>query len=136
MLPSPSWPSECELDFCIFYHSLAWTNSFILHQTSKLKAPIQTLMNTLVLASKAADFCQAIILSDSISFSVDFFYQWLVANNVSLEVLEKIAVAAQNEEVQQLIGVSAVQMFRSRALEQKSPCKAARDNGDDNDDEI
>ena len=85
-------------------------------------------------AAKAKDFSNAFILIDTIPFSVDFLYQWLVSNDVNTEVMEELVIAVQDEEVQQILDISSVQMFISRTKERCSPRKSIQMN-DENDDE-
>lgn len=73
----------------------------------------------LLSSAKSKDFCRLLLLRDDIPFSVDYFYQWLVTNNINAEVIEEIAIAAQSKEVQNHIDVSMVQMFMSRTLQTK-----------------
>jgi hypothetical protein len=92
----------------------------------------------LLQSAKAKDFRHLFLLSENMSFSVDYFYQWLVTNNVTAEVMEEISIAVQDEEVQQYLDVSAVQMFMSRTIyrtkEQESQCKFVSGDSAQNDD--
>lgn len=92
----------------------------------------------LLQCAKAKDFRLLFLLSENMSFSVDHFYQWLVTNNVTAEVMEEISAAVQEEEVQQYLDVSVVQMFMSRTIyrtkEHESQCKSASGDSVPNDD--
>ena len=69
-------------------------------------------------AASSKDFCRTFILSENISFSADFVYKWLVTNNISSEIMEKITIAVQDEEIQHIMDISVVQMFISRTTHQ------------------
>lgn len=72
----------------------------------------------LVSSAKKVDFCNLFLLQDSIPFSVDYFYQWLVINDVGSNVLEEVAAAVQSREVESRLDVSVAQMFVSRTKQQ------------------
>lgn len=60
-----------------------------------------------------------ILLRESIPFSIDFFYQWLVTHGTDSIVVEQAAAAVSSHEVAQILDVSVVQMFLSRTIQQK-----------------
>lgn len=102
-------------------------------------------MSTLLLGANAKNFCDVFILSETIRFSVGFFYQWLVSCNLEgiPQVMKKISIAVQIEGMQKFVDVSSIQMFMSLTAqltkERSSPQKcvvSAANNVDDDDDEI
>ena len=120
-------------------------NLFNAIQVSKHKTPpssycgeIQALVTMLLRCARAKDFRELFLLSENTSFSIDYFYQWLVTNTVTTAVMEEIAVAVQEESVQNYLDVSVVQMFMSRTVyrtkEQESPWKSDSDDCTKNDD--
>ena len=74
-----------------------------------------------------ADLCHMFLIGeDSIPFSIVYFYQWLVAHDVKLNIYETILAAVSTDGVSRILDVSAVQMFLSRTIRQQhSPRKVA-----------
>lgn len=77
-------------------------------------------MNNLLMGANANNFCDAFILRETIPFSVDFFYQWLVSCDLEIipRVMKEVSIAVQIEGMQKFIDVSSVQMFLSRTAQQ------------------
>ena len=84
-------------------------------------------MNVLLVSAKETDFCNLFLIQESIQFSVEYFYQWLVAHAVEAGVFDEITAAASSHKVAHILDVSVVQMFLSRTMRQHrrqgSPCK-------------
>lgn len=84
------------------------------------------------------------LVQESIPFSVELFYQWMIAHDVEAGTFAEIAAAVSSQEVEQMLDVSAVQMFVSRTIQhqrQGSPCKVSvaslsLDGDDDDGDEL
>lgn len=68
------------------------------------------------------------LIQESVPFSVEYFYQWLVTNDIEADVLEEVADAVSSQSVAQVLDVSVAHMFLSRTIQQNrrhgSPCKA------------
>ena len=98
----------------------------------KSKAPahyidIECLASSLLDLANEADLCHMFLIGeDSIPFSIVYFYQWLVAHDVKLNIYETILAAVSTDGVSRILDVSAVQMFLSRTIRQQhSPRKVA-----------
>ncbi|KAL9191253.1 hypothetical protein ACHAXT_000959 [Thalassiosira profunda] len=94
---------------------------------ASLRADVEALAKMLLASAKKADFCTLFLIQDRVPFSVEYFYQWLVANDAEAGVLEEIAAAVSSPEVEQVLDVSVVQMFLSRSVKHRregSPCKS------------
>lgn len=86
------------------------------------------------------------LIRDSVPFSIEFFYRWLVAHEVETGILWEIAAAVSVVEVAEILDVSVAQMFLSRAIQRHQrrdlPSKgvdaalASPDKGDEEDDEL
>jgi len=100
-------------------------------QERKSKTPhnhdVESLANLLLISAKRTDFCSLFLIRESVPFSVEYFYQWLVTHDIEAGVLEEIADAVSSQKVEQILDVSVVQMFLSRTIQQNrrqgSPCK-------------
>ena len=79
---------------------------------------VEALASLLLASAKKSDFCTLFLIQDSVQFSVEYFYQWVVTHDVDAVVLEEIAAAVSSQEVEQTLDVSAVQMFMSRTIQQ------------------
>ena len=96
--------------------------------------------------AREADFRELFFIRDSVPFSIEFFYQWLVARDVETGILREIAAAVSGAEVAEILDVSVAQMFLSRAIQRHQrrglTCKgvdaafASPDKGDEEDDEL
>jgi hypothetical protein len=82
-----------------------------------------------------------------VPFSVEFFYQWLVARDVETGILREIAAAVSGVEVAEILDVSVAQMFLSRAIQRQQRrsllsegvdaiALALPNEGDEEDDEL
>lgn len=103
-------------------NSQKWCNFHFQFKSKDIQSPyheaVQTLTTTLLKAASSKHICHTFILSENISFSADFVYKWLVTNNISSEIMEKITIAVQDEEIQHIMDISVVQMFISRTTRQ------------------
>ena len=72
--------------------------------------------NLLIVNAKKTDFCTLFLLQESIPFSAEVFYHWLVAQDVDVGVLEEISAAVS--QLPQILDVSVAQMFLSRTAQQ------------------
>ena len=111
---------------------------------------VESLANLLLQQAKEQDFCNLFLIQESIPFSVEYFYQWLVTNDTKADILDEIAAAVSNQNVAQVLDVSTSQMFLSRTIQQHrrqgSPCKLINNDnaslssldeiGDDEEDEL
>jgi len=109
---------------------------------------VESLANFLLQQAKEQDFCNLFLIQESIPFSVEYFYQWLVTNDTEADVLDEIAAAVSNPNV--VLDVSISQMLLSRTIQQHrrqgSPCKLINsdnaslssldENGNDEEDEL
>jgi hypothetical protein len=88
---------------------------------------VESLANSLLPRASADDFCRLFLIRDSVPFSVEFFYRWLVAREVETSILGEIASAITGVEVANILDVSVAQMFVSRAIQRHqrrdTPCK-------------
>ena len=94
-------------------------------QSHNLK--IECLAISLLDLATETDLCQLFLIGEeSIPFSIVYFYQWLVAHDVKLNIYETIAAAVSSDSVSRILDVSVVQMFLSRTIRQQhSPRKVA-----------
>ncbi|KAL3777946.1 hypothetical protein ACHAW5_008349 [Stephanodiscus triporus] len=108
---------------------------------------VESLANSLLVRARAADFRRLFLIRDSVPFSVEFFYRWLVARDVETGILEEIAAAVSGSEVAEILDVSLAQMFLSRAVQRNQRhgppregfdriALAPPDEGDDEGDEL
>jgi hypothetical protein len=74
-------------------------------------------VDSLLARASAADFRRLFLIRDSVPFSVEFFYRWLVARDVETGILGEIASAVTGVEVANILEVSVAQMFVSRAIQ-------------------
>ena len=88
---------------------------------------VESLANLLLQQAKKQDFCNLFLIQESIPFSVEYFYQWLVTNDTAATVLDEISAAVSYPNVAQIIDVSSSQMFLSRTIHKR---------GNDEDDEL
>jgi hypothetical protein len=115
-------------------------------QTSNHYHDVESLANSLLVRAREADFRRLFLILDSVPFSIEFFYRWLVARDVETGILREIAAAVSVVEVAEILDVSFAQMFLSRAIQRHQrrglPCKgvdaalASPDKGDEEDDEL
>jgi len=112
-------------------------------QTSNHYHDVESLANSLLVRAREADFCRLFLIRDSVPFSIEFFYRWLVAHDVETGILREIAAAVSVVEVAEILDVSVAQMFLSRAIQRHQrrglPCGvalASPDKGDEEDDEL
>jgi hypothetical protein len=88
---------------------------------------VESLANSLLLRASADDFRCFFLVRDSVPFSVEFFYRWLMARDVETSILGEIASAITGVEVANILDVSVAQMFVSRAVQRHqrrdTPCK-------------
>jgi hypothetical protein len=70
--------------------------------------------------AKTPDLCHFFLYrEESIPFSVEYFYQWLVEHDVNLSIYEEIAAAVLSDSVSRVLDVAVSQMFLSRAIRQQ-----------------
>ena len=113
---------------------------------SSQRGDIESLANLLLVSAKKADFCTLFLFQESVPFSVEYFYEWIVNQDVKAGVFEEIASAVSSQKVEQVLDVSLVQMFMSRTIRQNrhqgSPSKvnvaslAIGENDYEDDDEL
>jgi len=80
---------------------------------------VENLANLLLVAGKRTDFCNLFLIFESVSFSIEFFYQWLVSHDINVDILKEITESISSKEVEQILDVSVVQMFTSRTIQQQ-----------------
>ena len=73
---------------------------------------------------------------DSVSFSVEYFYQWLVARNIEAYILGEVTTAVVSDDVAELFDVSLAQMFLSRANQRNDVIVHTSGDEVDEDDEL
>jgi len=78
---------------------------------------VKRLANALILKANRRDFCQLLLLRESLPFSIDFFYQWMVSCDVPSATLEEVVDAVTSQEVELVIDVSDIQIFLSRTAQ-------------------
>lgn len=81
------------------------------------QANVERLANALILVAKKRDFCQLFLLRESLPFSIDFFYQWMISCDVPSATLEEVVDAVTSQEVEHVIDVSDIQIFLSRTAQ-------------------
>eukprot|EP00985_Skeletonema_marinoi_P015821 scaffold8276_cov83-Skeletonema_marinoi.AAC.1 len=57
------------------------------------------------------------LLRESLPFSIDFFYQWLISCDVQSSTLEQVVDAVTSQEVEHVIDVTDIQIFLSRTAQ-------------------
>lgn len=107
---------------------------------------VENLVTLLLASAKRADFCRLFLIQESVPFSVEYFYQWLVNRDIEAAILDEVAEAVSSQEVETILDVSVAQMFLSRTVQQNqrrgSPRKDSvsllrlDDDHDDEDDEL
>ena len=93
--------------------------SLLRGKTTSYHYGVENLAYVLLASAKRIDFCNLFLFHESIAFSVDYFYQWLVRYNVDRAVMEEVAAAVKSQEIQNMLDVSIVQMFLSRSIHQQ-----------------
>ncbi|KAL3815779.1 hypothetical protein ACHAXA_001673 [Cyclostephanos tholiformis] len=86
-------------------------------KTSYHHHDVESLVDSLLARASAVDFRRLFLIRDSVPFSVEFFYRWLVARDVETGILGEIASAVTGVEVANILEVSVAQMFVSRAIQ-------------------
>ena len=84
---------------------------------SSYQSSVERLANALILIANRRDFCQIFLLRESLPFSIDFFYQWMVSYGVQHSTLEEVVDAVTSQEVEHVIDVSDIQIFLSRTAQ-------------------
>ena len=78
---------------------------------------VERLANALILIAKKSDFCQLFLLRESLPFSIDFFYQWLISHNIQSSTIEEVVDAVTSQEMELVIDVPDIQIFLSRTAQ-------------------
>ncbi len=89
---------------------------------------IECLALSLLEQAKKTDFCHFFLIrEESIPFSIEYFYQWLVEHDVNLSIYEEIAAAVLSDSVSRVLDVSVVQMFLSQTIRQQDSSRKVTD---------
>eukprot|EP00985_Skeletonema_marinoi_P015830 scaffold8277_cov153-Skeletonema_marinoi.AAC.6 len=84
---------------------------------SSYQANVERLAKSFILIANKRDFCQMFLLRESLPFSIDFLYQWLISCDVQSSTLEQVVDAVTSQEVEHVIDVSDIQIFLSRTAQ-------------------
>ncbi len=109
---------------------------------SSYQTNVQKQAKALIMVAIKRDLCKMFLLRESLPFSIDFFYQWLISNDVPTSTLEQVVDAVISPKVEQVIDVSDIQIFLSRTaqhtqlLVQQDPMQSAAAANDDDEDEL
>jgi hypothetical protein len=97
---------------------------------------VEKLATVLLVQARDGDFRRMFLFLDSVPFSVEYFYQWLVARNIDACILGEIAAAVVSVNVAENLDVSLVHMFLSRANQRHDVIVYASGGEVDEDDEL
>ena len=97
---------------------------------------VEKLATVLLVQARGKDFRRMFLFLDSVPFSVEYFYQWLVARNIEAYILGEVATAVVSDDVAEILDVSLVQMFLSRANQRHDAIILALGDEVDEDDEL
>jgi hypothetical protein len=97
---------------------------------------VEKLATVLLVQARDGDFRRMFLFLDSIPFSVEYFYQWLVARNIDACILGEIAAAVVSVDVAEILDVSLAHMFLSRANQRHDVIVHASGGEVDKDDEL
>ncbi len=106
---------------------------------------VESMAKMLLFHANKTDFCNLFLIQESIPFSVEFFYQWLVTHEIEASIYEEITATVSSPSVASILDISVAQMFTSRTIQQQrregSPCKANQtslllDEGEEEGDEL
>ena len=94
---------------------------------------VECLAKLLLQQSKKVDFCNMFLFQESIPFSFEHFYQWLVTHRVNANVFEAVAAALSSKDIAEILDVSVVQMFLSRTIQVNEDASLSADEIDEED---
>ena len=97
---------------------------------------VEKLVTVLLVQARGKDFRRMFLFLDSVPFSVEYFYHWLVARNIEAYILGEVATAVVSDDVAEILDVSLVQMFLSRANQRHDAIILALGDEVDEDDEL
>ena len=94
---------------------------------------VEKLATVLLVQARDGDFRRMFLFLDSIPFSIEYFYQWLVAHNIDACILGEIAAAVESVDVAEILDVSLAHMFLSRANQRHDIVHASGGEVDEDD---
>ena len=86
--------------------------------------------------ARGKDFHLIFFFLDSVPFSVEYFYQWLVARNIDACIPGEVTAAVVSDDIAEILDVSLAQMFLSRANQRHDVIILASGGEGDKDDEL
>jgi len=97
---------------------------------------VEKLATVLLMQARGKNFRRMFLFLDSVPFSVEYFYQWLVARNIEAHILGEVAAAVVSDDVAEVLDVSLAQMFLSRRNQMHDVIVHASGDKVDEDDEL